>query len=54
MTERHLIAYAILLLILFGALVLWRRSRRVRSAPEPHMRIDLLGDEGEDPLQTKS
>jgi ABC-type nickel/cobalt efflux system permease component RcnA len=47
--ERHLIAYAILLLVLIGALLLWRRSRRVRRAPEPHMRIDLIAGDGEDP-----
>ena len=54
MTERHLIAYAILLLLLIGAILLWRRSRRVRRAPEPHMRIDLLGDEGEHGAEPKS
>ena len=53
MTERHLLAYAILLLVLIGAFLLWRRSRRVRSASEPHMRIDLLGGEGEDPVKPK-
>jgi LPXTG-motif cell wall-anchored protein len=45
MTERQLIAYAILLLLLLaGALLLWRRRRRGRRAPQPHMRIDLLGE----------
>jgi lysylphosphatidylglycerol synthetase-like protein (DUF2156 family) len=48
MTERHLIAYAILLLALLVAAVLWRRSRRVRHSPEPHLRIDLVGDDGGD------
>jgi hypothetical protein len=50
--ERHLIAYAILLLVLIGILLLWRRSRRIRRAPEPHLRIDLLAESGE-PLRTK-
>jgi ABC-type nickel/cobalt efflux system permease component RcnA len=50
--ERHLIAYAILLLVLIGALIVWRRSRRVRRAPEPHLKIDLLA-EAEAPLRTK-
>jgi ABC-type nickel/cobalt efflux system permease component RcnA len=50
--ERHLIAYAIVLLVLIGALLLWRRSRRVRRAPEPHLKIDLLA-EAEVPLRRK-
>ncbi len=50
--ERHLIAYAILLLVLIGVLLLWRRSRRIRRAPEPHLKIDLLA-EAEEPLRTK-
>jgi len=50
--ERHLIAYAILLLVLIGVLLLWRRSRRIRRAPEPHLKIDLLAD-AEEPLRTK-
>jgi ABC-type nickel/cobalt efflux system permease component RcnA len=54
MTERHLMAYAILLLVLIGAFLLWRRSRRVRRAPEPHMRIDLLGGEAEESVVPKS
>jgi hypothetical protein len=50
--ERHLIAYAIVLLVLIGALLLWRRSRRVRRVPETHLRIDLLA-QAEEPLRTK-
>jgi ABC-type nickel/cobalt efflux system permease component RcnA len=50
--ERHLIAYAILLIVLIGALLLWRRSRRIRRVPEPHLKIDLLA-EAEEPLRTK-
>jgi hypothetical protein len=50
--ERHLIAYAILLLVLIGAVLLWRRSRRVRRAPEPHLKIDLLAA-AEEPLRRK-
>jgi hypothetical protein len=56
MTERHLIAYAILLLLLIGAAALWRIARgprRRRHAPEPHLRIDLLGDEAGETLGTK-
>ena len=53
MTERHLIAYAILLLLLIGAILWWWRSRRVRGAPEPHMRIDLLSGGGEDSAKPK-
>jgi hypothetical protein len=45
MTERHLIAYAILLLVLLAAVIMWRRSRRVRRSPGHHLRIDLVGDE---------
>jgi cytochrome c-type biogenesis protein CcmH/NrfF len=48
MTERHLIAYAILLLLLLiGAVLLWRRGRRAHRVSEPHMRIDLLGESEE-------
>ncbi len=46
MMERHLIAYAILLLLLTAAIALWRRSRRIRRAPDPHLRIDLIGGGG--------
>jgi hypothetical protein len=56
MTERHLIAYAILLLLLIGAVALWRVARgprRRRRAPEPHLRIDLIGDESEETLPTE-
>jgi hypothetical protein len=56
MTERHLIAYAILLLALIGAVVLWRivrGPRRARRAPEPHLRIDLLTEEPEPPARTE-
>ena len=55
MTERHLIAYAILLLFLIGAVVLWRSVRRPRRrhAPEPHLRIDLLAEEPEEPVRTE-
>lgn len=55
MTERHLIAYAILLLpLLIGAAVLlWRRGRRGRRAPDPHLRIDLLGGEDSEALRTR-
>jgi hypothetical protein len=49
MTDRHLIAYAILLLLLVAAALLWRRSRRTGRAPEPHLKIDLIGDEGDEP-----
>jgi hypothetical protein len=52
MTERHLIAYAILLVLLFAALALWRRTRR--RAPEPHLRIDLLSGDAEDTPRTKN
>ncbi|MFL6846036.1 MAG: hypothetical protein ACJ8ER_14285 [Allosphingosinicella sp.] len=45
MTERHLIAYAILLLFLLAVFVLWRRSRRVHRPSEPHLRIDLIADD---------
>jgi hypothetical protein len=46
MTERQLLASAILLVLLLAAGVLvWRRSRRVRRAPERHLRINLLSDE---------
>jgi hypothetical protein len=48
MTERHLIAYSILLACLIGGLVisfLIRRARRVA----PHLRIDLLGDATDQP-----
>jgi hypothetical protein len=48
MTERHEIAWAILVLALLVAAILWRRSRRVRQAPERHLRIDLVAGEGED------
>ena len=49
MTERHLIAYAILLLVIAGAAIFWRRRRRrVRRGPEPHLRIDLLGGDPDD------
>jgi hypothetical protein len=45
-TERHLIAYAILLLFLLAVFVMWRRSRRrVHRPAEPHLRIDLIADE---------
>ena len=46
MTERHLIAYAIVIvLLLIGAVLLLRRGRRGRRAPEAHLRIDLLNDD---------
>ena len=48
MTERHEIAWAILVLALLVATILWRRSRRVRRTPERHLRIDLVAGEGED------
>jgi hypothetical protein len=49
MTDRHLIAYAILLaLLLAAAAMLWRRSRRGRRAPDAHLRIDLLAEEAEE------
>lgn len=45
MTERQLIAYAILVVLLaIGAVLLWRRSRRGRRTPDAHLRIDLLGE----------
>jgi LPXTG-motif cell wall-anchored protein len=53
MTDRHLIAYAILLVLLIAAFVLWRRRRRVRRAPEPHLKIDLVGDEAGESAQTR-
>ena len=54
MTERHLIAYAILTLLLAAAAatVLWRRGRRARRGsrhPVPHLRIDLIGADSEEP-----
>jgi len=49
MTERHLIVLAILLLVALASLFFWRRGRRSRRAPEPHLRIDLLADDGEPP-----
>jgi hypothetical protein len=52
--ERHLIAYAILLVFLAGALVLWRRGRRVRRAPKPHLRIDLLSQSDEEPVAPRA
>jgi hypothetical protein len=48
LTERHEIAWAILVLALLVATILWRRTRRVRRAPERHLRIDLVAGEGED------
>jgi hypothetical protein len=49
MLERHLIAYAILVVLLLAflaaALLLRRRSRQVRRAPDRHLRIDLLTDD---------
>jgi high-affinity Fe2+/Pb2+ permease len=45
MIERQLIAGTILLVLLLAAFALWRRSRRVRRAPERHLRIDLLTGE---------
>lgn len=45
MMERQLIAWAILLVVLLAAAVLWQRGRRVRRAPERHLRIDLLTQE---------
>jgi hypothetical protein len=56
MTERHLIAYSILLLVLIGVAALWRIARgprRRRHAPEPHLRIDLIGEESEETLETR-
>jgi ABC-type nickel/cobalt efflux system permease component RcnA len=56
MTERHLIAYSILLILLIGAAALWRIARgprRRRHAPEPHLRIDLLGDESDETIASK-
>jgi cytochrome c-type biogenesis protein CcmH/NrfF len=50
MTERHLAAWAILLLFLLAAGLVWRlRRRRVRRAPERHLRIDLLTDADGEP-----
>jgi hypothetical protein len=51
--ERHLIAYAILALFLIATLVIWRRSRRVRRAPDPHLRIDLLSGDADEPERTE-
>jgi hypothetical protein len=51
MTERHLIAWAILLVLLAGAVLLWRLTRRPRGrgqAAEPHLRIDLLSEQPEE------
>jgi hypothetical protein len=47
--ERHLIAYAILLVLLIAGFIVWRRSRRVRRGPEPHLRIDLLSEAADEP-----
>ena len=49
MTERHLIAYGILVFLIGAGLIWRRRRRRVRRAPERHLRIDLLADSGESP-----
>lgn len=51
--ERQTIAYAILLVLLIGVALLWRRARRVRKAPDRHLRIDLLA-EAEEPVGPKS
>jgi hypothetical protein len=49
MTERHLIAYAILLFFLMSAGFIWRlRRRRARRAPKRHLRIDLLPETAEE------
>jgi uncharacterized membrane-anchored protein len=54
MTERQLMAGAILLVLLLAAVLLvWRRSRRVRRAPERHLRIDLTADPAEAPAVPK-
>ena len=53
MTERHLIAWAILLVVLLvGTVRLWRvtrRSRGRRQSSEPHLRIDLLSQQPDEP-----
>jgi hypothetical protein len=52
MTERHVIAYAILLVCLIAAVAisyLMFRARRVA----PHLRIDLLGKQTDEPPPTK-
>jgi hypothetical protein len=54
MTERHLIAYAIVIILLLAAAIVWRRSRRTRRAPEPHLRIDLVSGDPEEPGRTGS
>lgn len=55
MTERHLIAYAILAVLLLAAAVLvWRRTRRTRRTPEPHLRIDLVSAGSEEQGQTEN
>ena len=55
MTERHLVAYAILaVLLLAAAVLLWRRTRRTRRTPEPHLRIDLVNGGAEEPGQTEN
>jgi hypothetical protein len=41
-TERHLIAYAILILFLLGLVAMWCRKRRIRREPDAHLRIDLI------------
>ncbi|MEA3054182.1 MAG: hypothetical protein QOG72_3085 [Sphingomonadales bacterium] len=51
MTERHLIAYAILLAFLVGGVLLWYFVRRGRRGA-PHLRIDLLGKKGDEPPGT--
>jgi hypothetical protein len=54
MTERQLMAGAIVLVLLLAAmLLLWRRSRRVRRVPARHLRIDLTADPAEAPAGLK-
>jgi hypothetical protein len=45
MTERHLIAYAILFLAAAIVFAVWRLGRRAHGSPDPHLRIDLVKDD---------
>ena len=55
MTERHLLAYAILALVLLaGAVLVWRRTRRTRRTPVPHLRIDLVNGGPEEQGRTEN
>jgi predicted MFS family arabinose efflux permease len=47
LTDRRVIAWAIVVLALLVALWIWRRSRRHRHGSDSHLRIDLLGDDQE-------